>query len=164
MIDQNDKTLGHVCMCRAEQWVLRKRSEKGALREAWVMRTLKVCLGVESCEESRGSSAAWTWGGRARFFFSGTRFLCVALVPVLEPTLWTRLALNSQRTICLCLPSAGIKGLYHHRQTPVSYLKHCKKIFWCQFDVSTVTALVIVQVSFDSTLSTTGPCDTVLFK
>ena len=28
-----------------------------------------------------------------------------------------RLALNSQRSICLSLPSVGIKGLYHHHRT-----------------------------------------------
>lgn len=32
----------------------------------------------------------------------------------LELTVWTRLALNSQRSACLCRPSAGIKGLCHH--------------------------------------------------
>ena len=38
----------------------------------------------------------------------------VALKAVLELTLQTRLALNSQRSTCLCLLSAGIKGMHHH--------------------------------------------------
>jgi hypothetical protein len=39
------------------------------------------------------------------FFFFETGFLCV-----LELALWTRMALNSQRSTCLCLQSAGSKG------------------------------------------------------
>ena len=42
-----------------------------------------------------------------------TGFLCVALA-VLELTLQIRLALNSQRPICFCLLSVGIKGLGYH--------------------------------------------------
>ena len=42
-----------------------------------------------------------------------TGLLCVALA-VLEFTLKTRLASNSTTCLCLCLPSAGIKGLYRH--------------------------------------------------
>jgi hypothetical protein len=39
----------------------------------------------------------------------------VSLYPlaVLELTLYTRLVLNSE-ICCLCLPSAGIKGIHHH--------------------------------------------------
>lgn len=37
----------------------------------------------------------------------------VALVD-LELTVYNRLALNSQRPACLCLLSAGIKGVQHH--------------------------------------------------
>ena len=33
---------------------------------------------------------------------------------VLELALWTRLALNSQWSTCLCLPDTGIKGVRHH--------------------------------------------------
>ena len=33
---------------------------------------------------------------------------------VLELTLYTRLSLNSQRSVCLCLPSAGIKDVCYH--------------------------------------------------
>jgi hypothetical protein len=36
-------------------------------------------------------------------FFFQTGFLCLALT-VLELALWTRLALNSQRSACLCVP------------------------------------------------------------
>ena len=46
--------------------------------------------------------------------FFETGFLCVALEPVLELTLKTRLTSNSQRSACLCLSNAGIKGLHHH--------------------------------------------------
>jgi hypothetical protein len=40
-------------------------------------------------------------------------FLCVALA-VLELVPYTRLALNSEISACLCLPSAGIKVMSHH--------------------------------------------------
>ena len=33
---------------------------------------------------------------------------------VLELAMWTRLALNSERSTSLCFPSAGIKGMHHH--------------------------------------------------
>ena len=46
------------------------------------------------------------------FVFFETGFLCVALA-VLELTRQTRLASNSEIP-CLCLPSAGIKGMLHH--------------------------------------------------
>ena len=39
------------------------------------------------------------------FWFFKTGFLCVALEAVLELTLETRLASNSHRSACLCLPS-----------------------------------------------------------
>jgi hypothetical protein len=40
-------------------------------------------------------------------------FLCVALA-VLELDLYTRLALNSERSTCLCLLSSEVKGVQHH--------------------------------------------------
>ncbi|XP_052589853.1 mitochondrial import inner membrane translocase subunit Tim23 isoform X2 [Peromyscus californicus insignis] len=40
--------------------------------------------------------------------------LC-SFAPFLELALETRLASNSQRSAWLCLPSAGIKGVRHHR-------------------------------------------------
>jgi hypothetical protein len=45
--------------------------------------------------------------------FLETWFLYAALA-VLKMALQTRLASNSQRSTCLCLPSAGIKGFHHH--------------------------------------------------
>lgn len=48
------------------------------------------------------------------FCFFETEFLCVALEPVLELALKTRLALNSQRAACLCLLSARTKSMHHH--------------------------------------------------
>ena len=42
-----------------------------------------------------------------------TGFFYIALA-VLEPTLQTRIALNSQKSTCLCLLRAAIKGLCHH--------------------------------------------------
>ena len=51
--------------------------------------------------------------GNIFFYFFETAFLCATL-PVLELALKTRLALNSQRSICFCLPSAGIEGMCHH--------------------------------------------------
>lgn len=47
------------------------------------------------------------------FFKAGV--LCVFLV-ALELTLNIRLALNSERSTCLCLPSAVVKGISHHAQ------------------------------------------------
>ena len=41
----------------------------------------------------------------------GRNFKAGSFLVVLELTLWTRLALNSQKSACLCLPSTGIKGL-----------------------------------------------------
>ena len=52
----------------------------------------------------------WVW-----FMFLRTGFLFVALA-VLELTLYTRLALNSEICLpaCLCLLSAGIRGTTHY--------------------------------------------------
>ena len=50
-----------------------------------------------------------------------TGFLCVALVPVLD------LALVDQA--CLCLPSAGIKGVHYHRLAILFRFCFC---FWRQ--------------------------------
>ena len=51
-----------------------------------------------------------------KFYFS-LGFLCVDLEPVLKLALWARLASNSQRFYYLCLPSAGIKDLWHHHHS-----------------------------------------------
>jgi hypothetical protein len=58
------------------------------------------------------------------FWFFETGFLCVALA-VLELTLWTRLASNSEIAY-LCLPSAGIKGVRHHH--PARNIPSLKKL------------------------------------
>ena len=55
--------------------------------------------------------------------FSKTGFLCVALEPVLELALWTKLASNSHRSACLCLLSTGIKGVRHHSPDMGKYFK-----------------------------------------
>jgi hypothetical protein len=53
------------------------------------------------------------------FFLSlKTEFLYVALVV----PLYTRLALNSQRSACLCLLSARIKDVYHHTRPHLYFL------------------------------------------
>ena len=57
----------------------------------------------------------------------------VALECVLELTLQTRLASNSQRSACLCLPSAGIKGMRHHRLSCVTFLKGFTNVFFPLF-------------------------------
>ena len=49
------------------------------------------------------------------FFCFSRQGFSVVLVPVLELPLYTRLASNSQRSTCLCLPSVRIKSLHHHR-------------------------------------------------
>jgi hypothetical protein len=46
------------------------------------------------------------------FWFFETGLLCVAL-PILELNLYTRLAWT-QKSTCLCLPTAGIKDMCHH--------------------------------------------------
>ena len=57
------------------------------------------------------------------FLFFETEFLCVALA-VLELTLKIRLASN-QKSACLCLPSAGIKGMCHyHLSSPHQLLSY----------------------------------------
>ena len=52
-------------------------------------------------------------------FFFEAEFLCVTLA-VLDRALQTRLAWNSQRFACLCLPWAGIKGMHHHCPTTLA--------------------------------------------
>jgi hypothetical protein len=49
------------------------------------------------------------FGGR--YFETG--FICVTLA-VKDLTLKTRLDLNIQRSTCLCLLSAWLKGMHHH--------------------------------------------------
>jgi hypothetical protein len=44
---------------------------------------------------------------------TGSHYVAVA---VLELSMWTRLASNSQRSICLRLLSAGIKRVHHYAQ------------------------------------------------
>jgi hypothetical protein len=39
--------------------------------------------------------------------------MSLSTLAVLELTMWTKLSLNSQRSSCLCLWNAGIKGVYH---------------------------------------------------
>jgi hypothetical protein len=46
------------------------------------------------------------------FGFLEKWFLCVAMA-VLELVLYTSLATNSQKSTCLCLLTAGIKGMCH---------------------------------------------------
>jgi hypothetical protein len=50
------------------------------------------------------------------FWFFETVFLCVALA-VLKLSLWSRLALNSQRSACFCCLDAWIKGVHHPSPT-----------------------------------------------
>lgn len=47
------------------------------------------------------------------FWFFKSGFLYVTLA-ILELTLYVRLASNSQKSSCLCLPSAGIKVVQRH--------------------------------------------------
>jgi hypothetical protein len=60
------------------------------------------------------------------FFFSETGFLCVALA-VLDSLCgpgWPQ----TQRSACLCLPSAGIKGRCHHCLATLFFLR--KRLFY----------------------------------
>lgn len=58
--------------------------------------------------------------GQDRFFPSQwligifLNYFCVALEPVLALVLLKRLASNSQKSAYLCLPSAEMKGVWHH--------------------------------------------------
>jgi hypothetical protein len=61
------------------------------------------------------------------FCFFGTRLLCVALA-VLELALQSRLASNSQRSSCLCLLSARIKGVHHHH---LAFKWVLKRSYYC---------------------------------
>ena len=54
-------------------------------------------------------------------FVFQTGFLNIAALAILKLSLYTRLALNSQRSVCLCFPSAGIKGVCHHRRVETSF-------------------------------------------
>ena len=47
------------------------------------------------------------------FVFLRQGVFCVHLEPIMALTLDTRLAWSSQRIACLCLQSAGIKGICH---------------------------------------------------
>ena len=44
-------------------------------------------------------------------FETGSLYIALA---VLELSMYARLAYNSQVSVCLCFPSAGIKVMYHH--------------------------------------------------
>ena len=52
-----------------------------------------------------------------------TGFLCVIALAVLELTLETRLTLNSQRSIYLCLSCAGTKVIHHQAWQALGFLK-----------------------------------------
>jgi hypothetical protein len=58
----------------------------------------------------------------------GTGFLCIALA-VLKLALQIRLASNSQRSTCLCLPSAGTKGVQHHHLAKTLYFSVVECIY-----------------------------------
>jgi hypothetical protein len=62
--------------------------------------------------------------GSCLIFFFETGFLCIALA-VLELCRpgWPR----TQKSACLCLPSAGIKGMRHHCLAELSYSNWCIK-------------------------------------
>lgn len=51
------------------------------------------------------------------FYFFETGSYYVALAS-LELTIQTRMALNEQRSTCLCLPNADVTGMYYHLATP----------------------------------------------
>jgi hypothetical protein len=55
------------------------------------------------------------------FWFFKARFLCVALA-VLELNSVVQADLELKRSACLCLPSAGIKGMCHHAWQSIFYI------------------------------------------
>ena len=79
------------------------------------------------------------------------QFLCVALEPVLEPALQTKLALNPQRYAYLCLPRSGIKGEHHQHLVKFFFLnKHdyhpslyVNKMFLLSVNISLLIILFI---------------------
>lgn len=69
------------------------------------------------------------------FYFETGSFYIFLVVQ--ELTVWTRLALNSQRSSCLCLLKAGIKTMCHHT--------------WLElFDPIRICALFWDRISLDS--------------
>jgi hypothetical protein len=94
-------------------------------RHVPVAPTLHGRLRQEDCQDSLGNLGNKTSVGVPHLFLSvvclacgfcfvfvfETRFFCVALM-VLQVTLWTRLALSSQRSACVCLLSADMKGVH----------------------------------------------------
>lgn len=74
-----------------------------------------------------------TLGWIAQFYFVSRQALAI-----LELTLQSRLALNSQITTCLCLPRAGIKGMGH----PLSNFKPPLSLSYkwiCSYEVETIS-------------------------
>lgn len=69
-----------------------------------------------------GTTDLLFWGG----VFNRVSLCCVALA-VLYLTLWTKLALNSQRSDSICLPLAGIKRVLYH--WPDQYLRFSRPFF-----------------------------------
>ena len=63
-----------------------------------------------------------SWVFLSLFWVFKTGFLCVSVLAVLELALYTRLALNSKRSDCLHLRSAGIKSVRQHHRT-MNYLR-----------------------------------------
>lgn len=66
----------------------------------------------------------WHEAGRKSTFFSfETNSYSIALTG-LGLDMQTRVALKSQKPVCLCLPSAATKGIQHHTQM-ISTFKRC---------------------------------------
>ena len=95
--------------------------------------------------------------------FFKTRFLSVQLWD-LALALQTRLALNSQRSTCLCLLSARIKGVRHHR--PGKFVLHCYKYCTKSDDLSSPESRREEQTPANCPLSQKhhGICTVSFFK
>lgn len=98
------------------------------------------------------------------FVFSKTGFLCIVLT-VLELTLYTRLSSNSQRSACLYLRGAGIKGMSYHCSATFKYfislyLRSCclRSVFLCFPELSLSPLCLCVYVVLPSPLGSDSVC------
>ena len=65
--------------------------------------------------EAGGGSLGGIWGSSEELIQGGNfLFFYTAIFIILITTFWPRLALNSKRTVCLCLLSVGIAGKCLH--------------------------------------------------
>lgn len=82
-------------------------------------------------------------------FVFKTEYLCVVLT-ALELALYTRLVSNSQRSTCLSLPSAGIKGMCHHCLASICRLYLLAEITFINTETTKILPSVLHQTYTNS--------------